>query len=762
LATVFLSYAREDTKRVRPVIRALEGLGHIVWWDEHVPGGEQFTQAIQQALEKADAVVVCWTATSAQSAWVRDEAAFGRDNGQLVPVTLDGSLPPLGFREYQAIDLSSWGGRTAARQIESLNNAIAAKAGQKAGQPRLPDQPHARRPSKLFWTTAAAAAAALTTAGLIATGLIENPVSAFRQETPSIAVLPFTDLSPARDKAYFAEGVGEEILSSLAAVEGVKVLGRTSSRQIEKGADSRELRRRLGVTHLLEGSARSAGDQLRVNVRLIDTSDGRQVWEEEYQGRPADVFAVQDQIARAVVKRLRGTLFSPNIRKTAPTDAATFQTYLAARALMRTRTEESLREALALARKVVSGDSRYAPGHALLAELYYLLSDDYSAYGSIPLEQARKLGIPHAKEAIRLAPDAPEGYAALGLISSHAEAMEPLRRAILLDASRGELRLWFGFTLNELGRHDEALAQYRSAAQIDPLGFAPVNRLVQALAAAGQDREAVNVVRQFVARGGDSALQHPMMMEVATWRADPSAVIAHGRLMLAREPVRHLYFRLFAAAAFHALGHSRQAATTLLSSQQLYGPYYAGDEERLRRNIARAGAKVWNSPEGSFAFVRLANNRDWPSLVRLFDGRDFTFAEFCEQWPNVAAPFAMALRSQGRANQANQVLGCLRNRLAVELRNKARLPQEWPGDLEFRRASLSALDGDREGALRWLDRSVSRGWMGQPYSSRLTDYPQFDALLADRRFGALQRRVDARIARERAELASESGLKKTT
>src|SRR5688572_28531485 len=123
----------------------------------------------------------------------------------------------------------------------------------------------------------------------------------FGADRVSLAVLPFADLSPSRDKAYFAEGVAEEILSTLAAEDGIKVLGRTSARQIERNPDPEAIRASLGVTHLLEGSTRTAGEQLRINVRLIDTADGSQLWEEEYRGQIGDVFGVQDRIATSVV-----------------------------------------------------------------------------------------------------------------------------------------------------------------------------------------------------------------------------------------------------------------------------------------------------------------------------------------------------------------------------------------------------------------------------------------------------------------------------
>jgi TolB-like protein len=751
LATVFLSYAREDSSHVRPLVSALDRSGHIVWWDEHVPGGEQFTQAIQEALDKAEAVVVVWSKTSVQSAWVRDEAAYARDSGRLVPVTLDGTLPPLGFREYQSIDLSSWKGRPASRALEPLKSAISAKCGQ-AEPTDAPAQSTVGPSSKRRWALAALGAVILAVLGLAASGVIETPLTSHTEaETPSIAVLPFADLSPTHDKAYFAEGVAEEILSALGTEKGIKVLGRTSARQIDRGADPKELHRKLGVTHLLEGSARSAGDQLRVNVRLIDTSDGRSVWEEEYRGRLADVFAVQDRIAAAVVQRLRGTLSRRLIRSAVPTGPENYELYLAARALMRNRTQKGLQEAFTLAKEVVRRDPNYAPGHALLAELYQLLSDDFRAYGTMPLAEARKLGIVQAKEAIRLAPGIADGYAALGIHLTGTDSLAPLKRAIELDQSRGEFRTWLGFSLNDIGRHDEALAQYRAAVEIDPLGFAPVNRYVHALAAAGQPDQAMNVIRQFVARGGDPLLQPTFMMQVATAQADPSGAIGHGRMMLRNERVRHQYFRLFVAAPLQALGKGKEAASVLLPMQDLHAAYYRGDQQLLRRNIAAHGAGLWSRADGGFAFVHLANLRDWDALTWLYDQRGMDLATFCDIRPNDGIPFVLALRARNRTGEANQLLSCFRDRLARELHNTARLPQDWPGDLEFRRASYSAVTGDSGGTLQWLAKAADHGWLGQPYSSRLTDYPQFDVLRRDRRFAALQRQVDSRIARERAE-----------
>ena len=110
MASLFLSYSREDASQVGPLAAALEGEGHKVWWDRHISGGQEFADIIERELESADVVIACWTQTSVRSGWVRDEAGVGRDKGRFVPVSLDGCLPPLGFRQYHTIDLSGWDG----------------------------------------------------------------------------------------------------------------------------------------------------------------------------------------------------------------------------------------------------------------------------------------------------------------------------------------------------------------------------------------------------------------------------------------------------------------------------------------------------------------------------------------------------------------------------------------------------------------------------------------------------------------------------
>lgn len=308
-------------------------------------------------------------------------------------------------------------------------------------------------------------------------------------ETPVLAVLPFADLSPQKDKEYFAEGVAEEILSILASDPGIKVIGRTSSSRFKgQSADLQAMRKSLGVTHVLEGSARTDGDQLRMSVRLINASDGTHIWAEEYERQLSNIFAVQDEIGRSVADRLRGALAPAQVARARPTtDIDAYTLYLAGRAKLRQRREQAIRETQLLARKAISADPGYAPAYALMAEATRQLADHEFSYGTVPLPQARAEALPFAQRALRLAPGSEEGLGALGLILfPDADAVAPLKKAIQLDPARAELRLWLGLTYDWLGLHAQALELYRQVYSIEPLWWPAVNRLALTLGGLGQ------------------------------------------------------------------------------------------------------------------------------------------------------------------------------------------------------------------------------------------------------------------------------------
>lgn len=574
----------------------------------------------------------------------------------------------------------------------------------------------------------------------------------------SLAVLPFADLSPTHDKAYFAEGVAEEILSSLATEEGIRVLGRTSARQIVGDADPRKVRAALGVTHLLEGSTRTAGNDLRVNVRLIDTSDGSQIWEEEYRGAVSDVFKVQDQIATTVVKRLRGTFFDNQI-KTAPTTAIdAYEAYLAARALMQDPKTDKLLQAWRMARQIVDAHPDYAPGHALYSATTYLLADTAYTYGHIPFDKARPVAIAHAREAIRLAPNQADGYVALGLALDPPESLAPLQKAIALDRSRSSVRDNLGIDFDLLGRHEEAFEQYRLGVEIDPLSTALNNRYVASLAASGRSDEAFRAIDTFVRRGGSEAQAWRFRGFANSLLGNESEAIAARQRGLALDP-QLPYQAEWLAMQFNLLGLDDQEARYRPGLAPYLQLFLADDRGALKARVLRDGPKAWSANKFDFAIFSLARARDWPAIVQLYDVRPADQRDLCSP-PSALAPFiAMALVRQGRGVEGAPILGCVQRNLARKLAMRFRSPDEAPGEPEMWQASLLALRGDPQ-ALDWLDKAVRRHWLGQYYSSQLADWPQFDAFRGDPRYGALQMQIDSMIARERAEVVASSSQRR--
>ena len=147
--TIFLSYAREDEAQARRLAAALDHCGFTVWWDAMIEGGAAFAKTIADALDSADVVIVLWSVNSVGSDWVRDEAAHGRERHRLVPLSLDGTKPPLGFRQYQVIDFSRWRGRSQAPEIAAIERAISSAVGNVHAAHSSAQAPIARRGSGL-------------------------------------------------------------------------------------------------------------------------------------------------------------------------------------------------------------------------------------------------------------------------------------------------------------------------------------------------------------------------------------------------------------------------------------------------------------------------------------------------------------------------------------------------------------------------------------------------------------------------------------
>jgi TolB-like protein len=296
------------------------------------------------------------------------------------------------------------------------------------------------------------------------------------QPHDSIAVLPFTNLSgdPARD--YFSDGMSEELLNLLARVPGLKVASRTSSFAYKgRNLDIRQVGEELGVETVLEGSVRQAGEQVRITAQLIDAKSGFHLWSETYDRRLEDIFQVQDEIAAAIVDKLRIELAPQDqalaVRDKAPTqNVEAYEMYLQARAVWKKRGEDNLRRAVDLYQRALGLDPGFARAHAALASAYVVLP----GYTREPGDEAQFLPLAEtsARQALSIDPNIGEAHAVLAQINAERgdllDAESGFFFAISLEPNEATPHHWYSILLGKVGRLDAALAQARRAYELDP------------------------------------------------------------------------------------------------------------------------------------------------------------------------------------------------------------------------------------------------------------------------------------------------------
>jgi TolB-like protein/tetratricopeptide (TPR) repeat protein len=292
----------------------------------------------------------------------------------------------------------------------------------------------------------------------------------------SVAVLPFVDMSPGKDQAYFSDGVTEEILNALARVPGLRVPARTSSFSF-KGRDVqvREIARQLGVDVVLEGSVRKDGNRVRITAQLIDARSDTHLWSQTFDREVADVFAVQTEIARTVTDALKVRLAEGGAAP-APS-AAAHDLYLQGRFYWNHRSPDELRRAIQLFEDATRADSTYARAFSGLAMAYASLP---ITSADAPVEATLAKAEQAATRAIALDSSLAEAYSALGYTYHWQwrwdEAERAFRHATELDPNDAGARQWYAEYLVKMGRGREAEAEVRRAVMLDPLSpIAQVN-----------------------------------------------------------------------------------------------------------------------------------------------------------------------------------------------------------------------------------------------------------------------------------------------
>jgi TolB-like protein/Tfp pilus assembly protein PilF/predicted Ser/Thr protein kinase len=295
-----------------------------------------------------------------------------------------------------------------------------------------------------------------------------------RRSAPSIAVLPFVNMSADPENEYFCDGLAEELLNALAKIDGLRVAARTSAFSFKgRETDVREIGRKLNVSSVLEGSVRKVGDRVRITVQLVSVADGYHLWSERYDRRMEDIFDVQDEISLAIVEALKVKLLGSEKaavlkRYTANTEA--YQLYLKGRFFWSKRSKNGLQAAIRCFEQAIEKDARYAPAWAGIADAYNLLSD----YEGIP----RRETYPKARAAVNKALEIDDGLAeahtSLGLLIMLNEwdwprAEKEYRLGISLNPNYATAHHWYSEWLLYNGRIAVAIQEISKAVDLDPL-----------------------------------------------------------------------------------------------------------------------------------------------------------------------------------------------------------------------------------------------------------------------------------------------------
>ena len=466
MSRIFLSYARDDADAAAQLAEGIAHAGHEVWWDHHLHGGSRFAKEIDRALKDAEAVVVLWSEASINSAWVQDEAAEGRDSERLVPVSIGSAKPPLGFRQFHTIDLGSWNGRDQPEALDELLDAIVRTCGS--------DEREAN--------------------------VASSNSTASTQQTTSICVLPFENISGDPEQSYFSDGITEDIITDLSHVSSLDVTSRNSAfvykgRRISIPDVARELR----VGYVLEGSVRKAGNRVRITAQLIEGATDKHLWAERYDRDLDDIFAVQDDISRSIVAALRirlGSSESRAIAQRGTNSPEAYRLYLMARRYWVGGWSRRRSVIIRLCEKALELDPEYARAWALLsicqADLRFT-ADNSGQYG---LEAAER--------ALELDPNLADAHAAKARIlaarGKYDEAWEYHRRALALDPESYEVNVgaarWAVYT----HKPKQALEFLTAASKADATDVWAPGMAVQVHEELGDEKGAAAAARECLAR----------------------------------------------------------------------------------------------------------------------------------------------------------------------------------------------------------------------------------------------------------------------
>ena len=441
----------------------------------------------------------------------------------------------------------------------------------------------------------------------------DKATNAPRLGEASIAVLPFTDLSRDQDQQYFTDGLAEELINDLAEVPGLKVVARSSAFEFRgKKEDLRSVGHKLGVSNILEGSVRKESDRFRISMELTNTESGFQIWSQTYDRKISDIFAVQDEIAAAVsraleIKLLRanGSSIPAKARRTTP---EAYQAYLQGQYFLgRGESKEDLENALTFANRSITLDARYAPAWVLRSATYNLMSGFRLNENTMGMRQARE----DAQRAIALDPTLPSAYLALGYIQlsydwdwSGAETSG--RKAAELEPGSADV-LRYQSSLNEaLGRLPEAIERLKRAIMIDPLLPRSYTYLGAQLYEVGKYEDARAALHKALELNPQKEHDHALQGEILLAQGRPEQALTE----IEQEPSkfwRHMEEAL-ANKALNRQGDSDKALNAVIATDQNGGALQIAEVYAYRGEPDKAFAwldRAYRQRDGGLTLVKV-------------------------------------------------------------------------------------------------------------------------------------------------------------
>ena len=355
-------------------------------------------------------------------------------------------------------------------------------------------------------------------------------IAAVKEPAPSIAVLPFVNMSADAENEYFCDGLAEEILNALARVDRLKVAARTSAFSFKgRNANVGEIAAALNVTSVLEGSVRKSNDRLRITAQLVNAADGYQLWSERYDREMKDIFDVQDEIGVAVVEALKIKLLGEEkaaLLKRHTQSAEAHEFYLRGLSHFNKWTPADFDKAIENFQRAIAIDPTYASAHAALADSFTELSF-FSFSVADPAPRARSA----AERALKLDDGLAEAHNSLALIKmyfdwDYAGAEAEFRRAIAINPGNATVHMWYGWFLGLMGRFDESLGELNRAREVDPLSAPNINAIGVVLYWSGRTDRAITQFEDVLELHPNYPVAIAFLAEAYAQKGDLSSAVA--------------------------------------------------------------------------------------------------------------------------------------------------------------------------------------------------------------------------------------------